>query len=84
MYELLSSRDNSKSKSSHYSSVTNKDNEVKQHFMNDENFKKLRHLQQELLLVTEVMPSLRKIINVFITEENVRNYKENFIQQFNV
>ena len=27
---------------------------------------------------------LRKIINAFITEENINNYKTQFIQQFNV
>ena len=53
--------------------------ETKQHFINEENFKLLKQCQQEIFELTEVSPSLRKIVNELINDENLNKIKSRFI-----
>jgi hypothetical protein len=53
--------------------------ETKQHFINEENFKLLKQCQQEIFEITEVSPSLRKIVNELINDENLHKLKSKFI-----
>jgi hypothetical protein len=54
----------------------------KQHFFNDEKFQLLKQCQQEIFDSTEVSPSIRKIINDLINEENLQQFKSKFINQW--
>ncbi|MDF2868288.1 MAG: hypothetical protein K0S11_1758 [Gammaproteobacteria bacterium] len=49
--------------------------EEKQHLINEENFQRLRQLQQDIYKATELSPSVRKLINLLITEENLQQLK---------
>ncbi len=53
--------------------------ESKQHFFNDEKFQLLKQYQQEIFEATEVSPSLRKIINELINNENLQQLKAKFV-----
>lgn len=57
--------------------------ETKQHFINEENFKLLKQCQQEIFELTEVSPSLRKIVNELINDENLHKIKSKFIKTWN-
>lgn len=65
------------------SQTSNEATEPKQHLITDEKFKLLRQCQQEIYLVTESSPSLRKLINELITEENLQKVKSKFISVWN-
>lgn len=52
---------------------------VKQYFINDENFKLLKHYQQLIFEATEVSPALRKIVNELISVENLEKVKTKFV-----
>jgi len=52
---------------------------VKQYFINDENFKLLKHYQQRIFDTTEVSPALRKIVNELITVENLEKVMTKFV-----
>lgn len=54
------------------------------HFLTDENFNKLRQFQNEIYQLYEVSPSIRKIVNSLITNENLNQLKEQFMKQLNV
>lgn len=54
-------------------------NEVKQHLISDQNFQQLKNLQSELFQLTEVSPSIRKIINEVINESSLQRFKESFL-----
>ena len=65
------------------SQTSNEATEPKQHLITDEKFQLLRQCQQEIYLVTESSPSLRKLINELITEENLQKVKSKFISVWN-
>lgn len=54
----------------------------KQFFITEENFQRLRQLQQEIFLVTEISPSIRKLVNLLLTEENLKELKMKLIEQY--
>lgn len=58
-------------------------NEAKQFFINDEKFKLLKMLQREIFEATEISPSIRKIVNDLINEENLQKVKTKFINVWN-
>lgn len=49
------------------------------HFFNNEKFQLLKQCQQEIFEETEVSPSLRKMINDLINNENLQQLKSKFI-----
>ena len=58
--------------------ISNKDL-PKQHLISNEKFQLLKLCQQDIFLTTELSPSMRKIINELITEENLQTIKSKFI-----
>ena len=51
-------------------------------FINEDNFQRLRQLQQNIFEATGVSPSIRKLVNLLITEENLCQIKMKLISQF--
>jgi predicted restriction endonuclease len=51
----------------------------KQHLISNEKFQLLKECQQKIFLTTEISPSMRKIINELITEENLQTIQSKFI-----
>jgi hypothetical protein len=62
------------------SPTSNEPSDTKQHLITDEKFQLLRQCQQEVYAATEASPSMRKIINEIITEENLQKVKSKFIE----
>lgn len=62
-------------------SVKTKSSETTQHFLTDENFNLLRKLQSEIFKTIELAPSIKKLVNLLITEENLAKIKAQFIAQ---
>jgi hypothetical protein len=54
----------------------------KQHLITNEKFNLLKECQQNIFITTEISPSMRKIINELITEENLQVIKSKFIAIF--
>lgn len=61
--------------------VKTKSSETTQHFLTDENFNSLRKLQSEIFKTIELAPSIKKLVNLLITEENLTKIKVQFIAQ---
>lgn len=59
--------------------LTRINNDSKQHFISDDNFKLLKQYQQLIFEVTEVSPAIRKIVNELISVENLEKVKEKFL-----
>jgi hypothetical protein len=59
------------------------DKNSKLHLFTDTKFQLLRQCQQEIFEATESSPSIRKIINQLITEENLQRIKSQFIAVWN-
>jgi hypothetical protein len=57
---------------------------TKPHFIDDEKFLQLRQCQQAIFTATEVSPSIRKLVNALITEENLQAIKTQYLRKFNV
>jgi hypothetical protein len=53
--------------------------ESKKYLINDDKFDLIKQCQQEVFTATESRPSIRKIINELITEENLQEIKSKFI-----
>jgi len=61
----------------------NHDHEIadkKQYLINEINFQLVKQCQQAIYEATESSPSIRKIINELITEENLQKITKKFIQ----
>lgn len=61
----------------------NEDNETvdkKEYFINDSKFLLVKQCQQAVYEATESFPSVRKIINELITEENLHKITTKFIE----
>lgn len=52
----------------------------KQYLINESNFHLVKQCQQAIYEATESSPSIRKIINELITEENLRKITTKFIE----
>lgn len=57
--------------------------EPTQHFLTNENFTLLRKLQNEIFKTIELAPSIKKLANLLINEENLEKIKAQFIAQHN-
>lgn len=51
-------------------------------FINEDNFQRLRQVQQAIFETTGVSPSIRKLVNSLITEENLCHIKMKLVSQF--
>ena len=60
----------------HHQEISNK----KQYLINENNFQLVKQCQQAIYEATESSPSIRKIINELITEENLRKITTKFIE----
>lgn len=63
--------------------ISNEITETKQHLITDEKFNLLKECQNAIYVATESSPSMRKIINELITEENLQKIKVKFIAVWN-
>ena len=64
---------------------TQENTEIEQtvrHFINSENYKTLREVQQRIYEMTEFTPSIRKLVNDLINEENLNKLESKTIQLF--
>jgi len=52
------------------------------YFINNDNFEKLKHLQQELYQALDISIKIRKIANLLITEENIQKLKQQLLEQY--
>ena len=59
--------------------VKTQTSEINQHFLTNENFNALRKLQSEIFKSIELAPSIKKLVNLLITEENLSKLKGEFI-----
>jgi hypothetical protein len=59
--------------------ISKENTEIKQHLITDEKFNLIKECQQAIYTATESSPSIRKIINALITEENLQKIKSKFI-----
>ncbi len=55
------------------------ENKQKQYLINEDKFQKLKQIQKEIFINTDLSPSIRKIINELITEENLEHIKLKFV-----
>jgi len=62
--------------------MTTNSTEVKRHMIADEKFILLRQCQKEILEEIEFSPSLRKLANDLINDENLQQLKNKFINQW--
>lgn len=49
----------------------NEKNETKKYLLSDESFNLLKNVQEKVNEATDVIPSLRKLINMLVTKENL-------------
>lgn len=61
------------------SNITKEEGDARQYLISDVNFQLLKQCQKEIYDATESSPSIRKIINAIINEENINKVKTKFI-----
>jgi hypothetical protein len=61
------------------SKTTKEEGEARQYLISDANFQLLKQCQKDVYDATETSPSIRKIINAIINEENINKVKTRFI-----
>ena len=52
------------------------------YFINNNNFEKLKQLQQELYQALDISIKIRKIANLLITEDNIHKLKNQLLEQY--
>ncbi len=55
--------------------------EIRKFLLSDESFTLLRSAQEKIKQETEVVPSMRKLINVLVNPESVKNLTQRFIEK---
>ena len=60
------------------------DEEKRKFLLTDENYQKLRDLQQRIYEATELSPSMRKLINALITDEGLENLSSQLMKKLEV
>ncbi len=65
------------------SKADNENVKPSKYLLNDEVYKLLRSAQEEIRELTDITPSIRKLINELVTENNVDKVKERLIKTFN-
>ena len=61
-----------------------KSQQERKFMLTDESFQLLRKAQQKIGEATELMPSMRKLVNALITEEGVDELSQQFIQEMSI
>lgn len=56
--------------------------DAKKYLLTDECFRKLKKVQREIYNKTDLFPSIRKMIDIIITDEIINKLKEKLISQF--
>lgn len=52
------------------------------HLIEDYNFQKLITVQEEIYQVTQVKPSLKKLVNLIIDQSDLTNIRDQLIKQY--
>jgi len=52
------------------------------HLIEDQNFQKLITVQEEIYQVTQVKPSLKKLVNLIIDQSDLVNIRDQLIKQY--
>lgn len=52
------------------------------HLIEDYNFQKLITVQEEIYQVTQVKPSLKKLVNLIIDQSDLANIRDQLIKQY--
>jgi hypothetical protein len=55
-----------------------------QTFISNESYKRLNQLQSDIYHAIEVQPSIRKIVNLLITEENLQLLKTQLLNHYRI
>ena len=50
------------------------------HFLDDDKFTLLRSIQQQIFEATEVNPTVRRLVNALITQENLMKVRDRMIE----
>jgi hypothetical protein len=66
------------------SDLKSETNEIHTYFVSDENFERLRRLQQEIYNTLDVSIKIRKLANLLITEENIEKLKQQILTQLKI
>ena len=62
--------------------VSDSESDKSEKFINNKNFQALRELQERIYRATEVTPSIRKLVNDLISEENLKKLEATIVQAF--
>ena len=62
-------------------SDTNKNKTVVKYILSNRSYQLLREVQQEIFEEVEATPSIRKLVNLLITEDNIYKVKQLLIEQ---
>lgn len=54
----------------------------KEYLITEENYQRLRQVQQAVYLATEMSPKIRKLLNALITEENLTQLTKQLIERY--
>lgn len=57
-------------------------NSKERHLISDENFKKLNAIREEVYQVTEVGPTVRKLVNLIIEKADLEIIRDQLIKQY--
>jgi hypothetical protein len=52
----------------------------KSHFIDDEKYEILKNIQQQVFEATEVNPTVRRLVNALITQENLYKVRDRMIE----
>lgn len=55
---------------------------TKRPFLENDKFEKLKDSQQRIFLATDLSPSIRKLLNLLVTDEAVNNIENEFIEKY--
>jgi hypothetical protein len=62
--------------------IDNESTETRKFLLAEETFENFKKVQREILDKTEVSPSIRKMVNMIITEEAINNVKKELILKY--
>ncbi len=65
--------------------INNKNNnnqEIKSNYIKQEQYEKIKQCQESIFEATQISLSVKRIINELITEDNLQNIKDKFINLF--
>ena len=60
----------------------NESAEIRKFLLAEETFEAFKKVQREILDKTDISPSIRKMVNMIITEEEINNVKDKLILKY--